>query len=90
MNDHLHFVLSPLLPPVALEILAACAALAVAFALYRRARGALGRALVFALLLLVLANPSVLEEQREPLPERLGRFRQWSGPFRQWSGRFRR
>ncbi|HEX3666229.1 MAG TPA: hypothetical protein VHU23_13475 [Rhizomicrobium sp.] len=46
----------------------AAAALAV-YALWRRARGALARALAFAFGCVVLANPLVVRETREPLPD---------------------
>src|ERR1700733_1476317 len=50
--------------------LIACAAVAlVSYALWRRARGALARALAFAFGCLVLANPLIVRETREPLPD---------------------
>jgi hypothetical protein len=57
---------SPLLPWAAILAFAAAAALLLAFGAWRRARGTLWRLLAFALLLLVLTNPSLVEEQRQP------------------------
>lgn len=48
-------------------IMAAFALLLAAFALWRRMRGAWLRALALALLVLALANPSFVSENREPL-----------------------
>jgi len=59
-------------PAFAWEIVAALALTAAALiglALYRRARGAGWRALAFALLVLALANPSLVKEQRQPLDD---------------------
>jgi hypothetical protein len=57
---------SPLLPWAAIIVFAALAALLIAFGAWRRARGLVWRLLAMALLLLILANPSLVEEQREP------------------------
>jgi uncharacterized membrane protein len=69
MNDHLRLIFAPLLPAGLLELLAIAAGMLVIGALLRRAPGALWRAGVFALLLLALADPSLIEEQREPLKD---------------------
>ncbi|MGO8914404.1 MAG: hypothetical protein ACLQJR_00685 [Stellaceae bacterium] len=60
---------SPLLPWAAIIIFAAAAALLLAFGAWRRARGLVWRSLALALLLLVLANPSLVEEQRQAQPD---------------------
>ncbi len=57
---------SPLLPWAAIIAFAAAAALLLAFGAWRRARGVVWRCLALALLLLVLTNPSLVEEQRQP------------------------
>ncbi|TDH58179.1 hypothetical protein E2C06_33935 [Dankookia rubra] len=61
--------LSPVIPPWLLAALGAVAVLALVPALWRRARGAPLRALVFALILLALANPRLVEETRETRPD---------------------
>lgn len=63
----LHF--APLLPPWLLAVLAALCVLALAPALWRRARGAAWRAAVFAVLLLWLAGPQLVRETRQGLPD---------------------
>lgn len=68
--SHFHIIFSPLLPLTVLTTLAILAALMLGFALYRRARGGWLRALLFALLLLALANPSLIGETREPLKDK--------------------
>jgi len=60
---------APLLPWPALLALAVIAAPVLGFAAWRRARGAWWRALTVAALLLALANPALIEEQREPLDD---------------------
>ncbi|NOG72938.1 hypothetical protein [Roseicella sp. DB1501] len=60
---------APILPPWLLLALALVALLALAPAFWRRARGAPLRLLVFALLLLALANPRLVEETRETRPD---------------------
>jgi hypothetical protein len=57
---------SPLLPWTAILAFAALAFIVLAFGAWRRARGIVWRAFAFALLLLILANPSLVEEQRQP------------------------
>lgn len=60
---------APILPLWLLGALALLALLALAPALWRRARGAGWRALSFAVLLLALANPRLVEETRETRPD---------------------
>jgi hypothetical protein len=59
----------PLLPLPVLVVLAALSSMLVALALWRRARGAPLRAFVLAVLLLALANPRLVQESREGLPD---------------------
>ncbi|MFC7472954.1 hypothetical protein ACFQS7_01210 [Dankookia sp. GCM10030260] len=61
--------LSPIIPLWLLAALGVVAVLALAPAFWRRARGAPLRALVFALILLALANPRLVEETRETRPD---------------------
>ena len=61
--------LAPLIPPPALIALAVIAALLAAYGLARRARGSVLRVLAFAALLATLANPSWVQERREPLSD---------------------
>lgn len=58
---------APLLPWEILAGIGAIAFLLIAFALFRRARGAAWRILALGGLLLALANPSAIEEEREAL-----------------------
>jgi hypothetical protein len=60
---------SPLLPWLVIAVLAVLGIAAVAAGLIRRARGILWRSLVLAVLLLALANPSFVVEQRDPLKD---------------------
>ncbi|WP_299618334.1 hypothetical protein [Pelagibius sp.] len=60
---------APLLPEALLMALAGLAVLLLALALWRRAPGVFWRAAAFAILLLALANPSLIEEQRDPLSD---------------------
>ncbi len=60
---------APVLPWWLLAALGGVAVLALAPALWRRARGAPWRVLAFALLLLALANPRLVEETRETRPD---------------------
>ena len=66
MNDALAIVWSPLLPWSLLVVLAAAALLLCGFAVFRRAGGVWWRALGFAVLLLAIANPALLVEERDP------------------------
>jgi hypothetical protein len=60
---------APLVPWPLVIALGVLSALAIAVAVWRRARGALWRALALAAILAVLANPSLIREQREELPD---------------------
>lgn len=64
---HLDIAFSPLLPWILLGPLFGIAALAVLAALLRRARGALWRGFAAMVLALLLLNPSLREEEREPV-----------------------
>lgn len=64
-------VFDPPVPWWLLATLGAGALALAAFGLWRRARGILWRAAFFALLLLVLAGPSLYREERERLPDRV-------------------
>ncbi|WP_149539819.1 hypothetical protein [Siccirubricoccus phaeus] len=61
--------LAPILPAWLLVVLGTVALIALLPALFRRARGGVLRALTFALLLLALANPRLVEETRETRPD---------------------
>ncbi|MGE5765626.1 MAG: hypothetical protein ACM35H_00455, partial [Bacteroidota bacterium] len=60
---------APLLPLWLVGGLAVVALLLLAVALWRRAAGVWWRAGAYAVLLLALANPSIIEEQRDPLSD---------------------
>ena len=60
---------APLLPLWLIGGLAVIALLLLALALWRRAAGVWWRAGAFAVLLAALANPSIIEEQRDPLSD---------------------
>ncbi|MDE0147016.1 MAG: hypothetical protein OXM58_01470 [Rhodospirillaceae bacterium] len=60
---------APLVPWWLLAALAGAAAALLLFGIYRRARGILYRALAAALIWAILANPSLVDEMREPLPD---------------------
>lgn len=60
---------APVLPLWLLGVAAGLALLALAPAAWRQARGVLWRALTFALILLALANPRLVEETRETRPD---------------------
>ena len=70
MNDHFRLILSPLLPAPWLIAAAVLTALIILFAFYRRAKGSVLRGALFALVLLALANPSLVGEQREALKDK--------------------
>ena len=59
--------LAPLLPWWAIAALGGAAVLALGLGLWRRARGTAWRALALAMLLAILANPSLVEEKRSAL-----------------------
>ncbi len=67
--ENLTIAFAPLLPWAALAALAAAAALLLGFGWLRRARGMVWRSLVIAVLLLTLANPSAVIEDRSPLDD---------------------
>ncbi len=69
MSGAATLVFAPLLPWPLILGLAAVAAALVGVALFRRARGVGWRTAVFAVALAALANPSLLEEERESLPD---------------------
>ncbi|HWY14289.1 MAG TPA: hypothetical protein VNX86_04020 [Rhizomicrobium sp.] len=59
-------------PPIAaawIWLIAGLAAVSVFYALWHRARGALARAVAFAIACAALANPLIVRETREPLPD---------------------
>jgi hypothetical protein len=60
---------APFFPWPVIGALGAAALMVLALALWRRARGVWWRALTFAALLLGLANPSLVSEQRDPLED---------------------
>ena len=60
---------APLLPWPALAVLAVAIALVVGLGVWRRARGTVWRAVMLSLGLLALANPVVIREQRQTLPD---------------------
>ncbi|MBX6368804.1 MAG: hypothetical protein IRZ04_12525 [Rhodospirillales bacterium] len=57
---------APLVPWWVIAAFAAVALLLVGFGVFRRARGVWWRALAIAVLLVTLANPSLVEERRDP------------------------
>jgi len=67
MNLSISF--APYIPLWLLWTAAALCAVPVIYAFARRARGAWARALAFAVLILALANPLIVQERREPLPD---------------------
>ncbi|RMF02168.1 MAG: hypothetical protein D6773_09060, partial [Alphaproteobacteria bacterium] len=67
MNWNIEF--SPLLPLPLVAILAAAGLLLVLALAWRRSRGVLLRTLTLTLLLLALLNPSLRQEEREPLSD---------------------
>jgi hypothetical protein len=58
---------APLVAWWAIAALGVAALLLLALGLWRRARGVFWRALAFAMLLMILVNPSLVEEKRSPL-----------------------
>ncbi len=69
MSGQLSISWAPLLPWTILASLAALAGAAVLLALWRRAPGVWWRAAAAAALLIALGNPSLVEEQRDPLKD---------------------
>ncbi len=62
-------VLDPLLPPWLVIAFAVAALLLLGYGFLRRAPGTFWRCFTLGALVLALANPSVVEERREPLPD---------------------
>jgi hypothetical protein len=69
MNAWTGIAFAPLVPVVLLAALALAALVVLGIGVARRARGTGWRALVLAVLLLVLGNPSVEREERRALPD---------------------
>ncbi len=69
MNEHLRLIFAPVLPVSLIEMLAAFSLIVVLYAVVRRAHGALLRGAVFALILMALTNPSLIEELHAPLKD---------------------
>jgi hypothetical protein len=67
MNVSVDF--APHLPEIWIWLIAGVAAVIVVYGLVRRAGGALARGLAFAIACAVLANPLIVRETREPLPD---------------------
>ncbi len=67
MLGNLSIAFAPLLPWPAIAALAGAAAVLLALAYFRRARGRAWRLLALAVLILTLANPSAVLEDRAPL-----------------------
>lgn len=67
----LAFGFAPLIPSYLLWGLAVVLALVAGFALYRRAPGAIWRALAFLMILIALANPTSVREDRQARPDKL-------------------
>ncbi len=68
MEQH-HILFSPLVSIIVIESVATAVAVILGIAFYRRVRGVAWRALLFTLLLLALANPSLMSEKREALKD---------------------
>ncbi|HEY6579243.1 MAG TPA: hypothetical protein VIY09_07955, partial [Rhizomicrobium sp.] len=66
---HVSIDFAPHIAAAWIWLIAFMAAVLAAYALWRRARGALARGLVFAIACVVLANPLIVREAREPLPD---------------------
>ncbi len=69
MDASTQIIFAPLLSWALIGSFAVAAALAILYAAWRRARGTGLRALAIATLLALLANPSIKQERREPLPD---------------------
>lgn len=69
MIEGLSIVFDPLLPWAAIGVLAAAALVVVVLGLVGRAPGALLRGLLSAAILAALANPSAVQEQRQPIKD---------------------
>ena len=64
-----NIVFEPLLPSGVLWLAAMASAFLILFSLWQRQRGSTWRGLTLAALILALANPSILEEERDPLKD---------------------
>ncbi len=69
MLDHLTVAWDPLIPLALLALLAVLSAAVCGLAVWQRSRGGLLRAAFAAAILLVLANPSAVSEERAPLDD---------------------
>ena len=69
MTGALSLAWAPLFPWPVVGLLATAALIVVGFALWRRARGTWWRALALGTLVLALANPSLVREERDPLDD---------------------
>ena len=65
----LSIAFTPMFPWPVLAALAALAALVLCYGLWRRANGLLWRGAALAALFAALANPVLVEEEREPRPD---------------------
>ena len=64
-----NIVFEPLIPAWTIALLALPGLAALAYAAFRRARGAPLRACAFAVLITALANPTIRQEDREAVPD---------------------
>ncbi|MEM8590421.1 MAG: hypothetical protein AAGG65_20360 [Pseudomonadota bacterium] len=69
MIDVTRIAIAPMLPYWLLAVLYGCALLVFVFAVWRRARGLVWRGLSFLALGALLLNPSLVDEQREPIDD---------------------
>ena len=69
MGSVFSIAFAPLLPPLVLAALGVLGLIGVVYGVARRARGIWWRALALGILLLALFNPSLKDEQREPLTD---------------------
>jgi len=69
MSGALSLAWAPLFPWLAVGLLTAASGLVLGLALWRRARGAWWRALALGALILALANPSLVREERDQLDD---------------------
>ena len=66
---HISIDFAPHITVAWITLIGGIAAILTGYALWRRVRGALARALVFVVGCVVLANPLIVREMREPLPD---------------------
>ena len=69
MDSSTEIIFAPLLAWELIAALGGAGAIALLYATWRRARGTGFRALAIAVLLALLANPSLKQERRDPLPD---------------------